>query len=811
MTSPKFGGGTLAHYRILDKLGAGGMGEVYRAHDEQLDREVAIKVLPSTSFEEPVARARLLQEARAAAALNHPHICTVHEVGEADGQTYIAMELVDGQALSERLNAGPLPVDQVVRYGLQLADALAHAHERGVVHRDLKSANIIVRPDGRLKVLDFGLAKRLTANELTVAITQDVASLTQPGTVMGTVAYMAPEQLRGEPAQTPSDIWALGVVFHEMAAGGRPFQGQTGFELSAAILSEAPAPLPSSVPRPLQTVIARCLEKQPAQRYQAGGAVHAALEALHRARIDPDAPPVPSEAPTVVASEPSTSEPATVTISRRSVVRVGLGAVVALLVGLLSWQLWPDTNTRSLAVLPFENVLNDPDTDYLSDGIAESLIRQVSSLPSMRVTPLGITLDFKGQPIEPADAGRRLGVEAVLSGTLSVESGRLQITAELVDVDSGSQVWTNTYDRNATELLDIQDEIASAILDDGLRVQLSDDDRFELARGPTVDGEAYDLYLQARYLQRRATENDYLEAIELLESAAVRDPGFAQAYVLLAGTYMALGIDGFMRPTDAWAQANRHARRGLEADPDSPDAWLIQHSLAFFYDWDWEGAERVRTLALQIPVGEFDPDHLRSFSLALLAHGRTEEALDLASRSRELDPLSIGLAMLEADYLVHADQLDAAVAVYERTIEVDPENPDAYFGLAEAFLRQRRFDEANEARRRAHDILGDYPIAELFATASGEEGYHKADEADVRRQLEFMEARAPWGYVSPLDFARVYAQLGDAAQAFTYLDEAFTQRSPGLALLTIDQAFYRVRNDPRFEEALRRVGFPQVE
>ena len=803
----------LAHYRITDKLGAGGMGEVYRARDEQLDRDVAIKVLPASSFEDPVARARLLQEARAAAALNHPHICTVHEVGEADGQTYIAMELVDGQPLSERLRAGSLHADQVMRYGLQLADALAHAHERGVVHRDLKSANIIVRPDGRLKVLDFGLAKRLTANELTVAITQDVTALTQPGTVMGTVAYMAPEQLRGEPAQTHSDIWALGVVFHEMAAGGRPFRGQTGFELSAAILSEAPAALPSSVPRPLQTVIARCLEKQPAQRYQAGGAVHAALEALHEARTDTYAPKVSSEAPTVVESlpKPSASDPVTVTLSRRSVIRVGLGVAVALLVGLTSWQFWPDVNRRSLAVLPFENVLDDPDTDYLSDGIAESLIRQVSSLSSVRVTPLGITLDFKGQPIAPGDAGRRLGVETVLAGALSLESGRLKITTELVDVESGARLWTGTFDRDASELLEVQDEIASAILDDGLRLQLSEDEQLELARGPTVDGEAYDLYLQARYLQRRATENDYLEAIELLESATVRDPGFAQAYLLLAGTYMALGIDGFMRPTDAWAQADRHARRALEADHDSPDARAIQHALAFFYDWDWEGAERERTLALQTPVGEFDPDHLRSFSLALLALGRTEEALDLASRTRELDPLSIGLAMLEADYLVRADQLDAAVAVYERTIEVDPESADAYFGLAEAFLRQRRFDEANEARRQAHDILGDDPIAELFATAGGEEGYLLADEADLRRQLEFMEAREAWGYVSPLSFAQVYAQLGDADQAFAYLEEAFTQRSPGLALLTVDQAFYRVRDDPRFEDALRQVGFPQVE
>ena len=645
MTAPKFGGGTLAHYRILDKLGAGGMGEVYRAHDEQLDREVAIKVLPSTSFEDPVARARLLQEARAAAALNHPNICTVHEVGEADGQTYIAMELVDGQALSERLKAGPLKVDQVVRYGLQLADALAHAHERGVVHRDLKSANIIVRPDGRVKVLDFGLAKRLTATELTAAVTRDVGSLTQPGTVMGTVAYMAPEQLRGEPAQTPSDLWALGVVLQEMTTGERPFTGQTGFELSASILGKAPTPLPSDVPRPLRTVIGRCLEKDPSHRYLVGSEVYAALEALHEGRPLSDEP-VSAEAPTVVvplSGHPETAAPSgrsdtiSVTLSRRRAVGLGVAAAVALVSGLMTWQFWPEPDPRSVAVLSFENVLADEDADYLVDGVAESLIRQLSTLPSVRVTPLSVALNFKGQPVEPRDAGRQLGVDTVLAGALTLESGRLQITAELVDVDSGIQLWSNAYDREASELLDIQDEIARAILDDGLRVELNDDERLEVARGPTVDGEAYDLYLQARYLQRRATENDYLEAIELLDRAIVRDPGYALAYLMLSGIHAALGIDGFMRPADARAQASRYARRAVELDPDLPDARAIEHGLAFFYDWDWEGAERARTLAMQSPVGAFDPDLLRTYSLELLARGRTDEALDLARRSRELD------------------------------------------------------------------------------------------------------------------------------------------------------------------------------
>ena len=681
-----------------------------------------------------------------------------------------------------------------------------------------------MRPDGRVKVLDFGLAKRLTATELTAAVTRDIGSLTEPGTVMGTVAYMAPEQLRGKPAQTPSDIWALGVVLQEMTTGERPFVGETGFELSASILGKAPTPLPPDVTPSLRTVIGRCLEKEPGHRYQAGSAVHAALEALHQGRPLSDEP-ASAEDPTVLvslsgqpetssASSPSAprsarSETISVTLSRRRAVGLSVAAVVVLVSGLASFVLWPGGATQSLAVLPFENVLNDEETDYLAEGVAESLIRRVSRLPSVAVTPLTAVLNFRQLTVEPRDAGRQLGVDTVLTGAFSLEAGQLEITAELVYVEDGTRLWSNTYERDASELLDIQDEIARAILDDGLLMELSDDERLEVARGPTVDGEAYDLYLQARYLQRRATENDYLEAIELLDRAIIRDPEFAQAYLMLAGTHAALGIDGFMRPVDARAQASRYARRAFELDPDLPDTRAIQHGLAFFYDWDWEGAERERTLAMQSPVGEFDPDLLRTYSLELLALGRTEEALDLARRSRELDPLSFGLSMLEADYLVHAGQLDVAVGVYTRTIEVDPENHDAYFGLAEVFVRQGHFDEASEARRKAHDLLGDAVVAELFATARGEEGYYLADEVDVRRQLETFEARAPWGYVSPADFARVYAQLGEADEVFSYLEEAFSQRSPSLVLMTFDPAFYRVRDDPRFEDALRRVGFPQ--
>jgi TolB-like protein len=789
-------GGRLAHYRIISQLGAGGMGEVYHARDEQLDRDIAVKLLPAVSFGDPAARSRLVREARAAAALNHPNVCTVYEVGEANGQAYIAMELVEGQTLSAKLASGALPTDLVIDYGRQLADALTHAHERGVVHRDLKSNNIIVTPDGRAKVLDFGLAKRSTGADLAAAVTQMHASLSQPGTVVGTLPYMSPEQLRGESAQVSSDIWALGVVLYEMTTGMRPFQGQTPFELSASILNDTPLPLPAHVPWSLRTAIDRCLVKDCSERYRNAADVRASLE---RAEPIPHVVPPQEVAPPVV----------TLTVTRRRAMWLGGAAVLGAASGLAGWSvLTGGAAVRSLAVLPLANPAGDADLEYLCDGVAESLIHQVSTLRSFRVRPLTTVLDFKGPSGDPQSAGRQLGVDAVLAGTLERQAARLRISARLLDVATGRQLWASTYDRESADLLDVQDEIAGAIMEDGLRVRLTSDERQHLVRQPTTDGDAYDLYLQARYLQRRATEDDYLYSRELLKRAVVRDPKFALAYAALAGNYAMMVTDGLERPTDAWPQVNKYARQALAIHPNLPEAIVFEHAIAFLFDWDWAGAERARQRFLASEVGDFDPQYLRALAIEHWALGRPDEALRLARRTRELDPRSANLAVLEADYLLRTDQFEAAVVLYEYAIRVEPDNPNAYFGFADARSRQRRFDEAIAARRQAHTVAGDDRIKAVLATASGEEGYRRIDEAWVRLQLETLKARETTSYVSPLDFARAYAQLGEIELAFKYLDAAFADRSPGLVFLKVDRAWDAIRDDRRFADALRLVGLP---
>ena len=789
-----------AHYRILGRLGAGGMGEVYHARDERLDRDVAVKVLPSSTFDDPTARARLVREARAAAALNHPNICTIYEVGEADGQAYIAMELVEGQTLSAMLIEGALPAEHVVHYGRQLADALTHAHERGVVHRDLKSNNVIVTPDRRVKVLDFGLAKRAVDSDMTAALTQMHASLTQAGTAVGTLPYMSPEQLRGENVQVSSDIWALGVVLYKMATGARPFKGNTPFELSATILSDDPVVVPSHIAAELRTAIAGCLEKDSRRRFANTSDVRAALEGVQTAATALR-PPAGLEAPAHAT--------VTVTVTRRRAMWLGVGALAVAGSGVAWWRLLTgDSTVRSLAVLPLVNTADDEDLEYLCDGIAESLIQQVSKLRSFRVRPLGVVLDFKGPKGDPQAAGRQLGVETVLAGTLERQLPRLRITARLVDVATGRQLWTSTYDRDAETLLDVQDEIAGAIMDDGLRVRLTSDERTQLVRHPTTDGDAYDLYLQARYSQRLATEEDYLFSRTLLESAVVRDPKFALAYASLAGNYAMMLVDGLERPTDAWPQVRRYMRQALEIDPTLPEAIGIEHAFAFLFDWDWAGAEAVRRRLLTSSIGAFDPQFARALAVELWALGQTKEALQLARRTRELDTRSPYLAVLEADYLLRDDQFDAAIALYQYAIKLDPQNANALFGLAETRMRQRRWDEAIEARRRAHEVAGDDRLTPLFATAKGEAGYRQIDEAWVRLQLEELKERERTRYVSPLDFARVFAQIGEKELAFKYLDAAFVDRSPGLVFLKVDRAWDNVRDDPRFAAAVSKVGLP---
>ena len=559
-------GQRLAHFRVIEKIGAGGMGEVYKAHDEQLDRDVAIKVLPAGSFRDPTARARLLREARTASKLNHPHICTLHEVGEADGQAYIAMGLVEGQPLSARLAGGALPVEQVLRYGLQLADAVAHAHQRGIIHRDLKSANVIITPEGRAKVLDFGLAKRLGREELAEATTQTMDSLTGPGAVVGTLAYMAPEQLRGQPADARSDIWALGVVLYEMAAGQRPFQGQTGFELSSAILSQPPPPLPpgpsGTLPAELEAVIARCLEKEPAQRYQRSKEVQTALEAVQSGGPLPAWP----------AWKYALSRRRWLALATALVIIVAVLAVLD--VGGLRGRLLGGAATPkfdSLAVLPLANLSGNPEQDYLAEGMHEALITDLAKLSGLRrVIARASVMSYQKTDKPLRQIARELGVNAVITGAVQREGDRVRITAQLINPATGEQLWANRYERELRDVLSLEGEIVTAITRE-IRVQLTPQEKARLASARPVNPEAHEAYLKGKFYINKSTPEGFEKGLAYFRQAIEKDPTHPLPYVMLALAYDTIGHSERPLP-DAFEKSKALVQKALELDETLPEA-----------------------------------------------------------------------------------------------------------------------------------------------------------------------------------------------------------------------------------------------
>ena len=782
----------IAGYEILSLLGAGGMGEVYRAKDLRLGREVALKVLARAAAGGRADLRRFEEEARLASGLNHPNIVTIYGVGEAGELAYIAMELVRGRTLRELMSGEPLPAPDVLQMSVQLTDALAAAHGSGIVHRDLKPENVMVTPEGLVKVLDFGIARRFGEANLDApgATPADgPASQTATGVILGTVGYMSPEQAAGKPARHTSDQFAFGIILYEMLSGRRAFERGSKAATLEAIVHEEPELIPSVQPESLRPVLDRCLAKDPGARYSDTRDLARELHGI-RDRWERDQIPVG--------------------LTRRRAAWLAGAAAVAAAAGVAYWRLEPrDTGIRSLAVLPFVNALKDESVDYVCDGIAWSLIRGISRLPSLKVKPRSAVSNFKGKAVDPREAGRKLGADAVVAGTVARRSGRLRVTAELVEVATGARLWSQAYDRAAADLMSVQEEIARAIVDEGIRMRLSTDERRQLVRNPTKDPAAFELYLRAIHSMEEETESGYLAARDFLQQALARDRTFALAYVALATTYSLMAGEGYERPADALVEVTRNVRRALDWDPDLPDAHSEAAAVLFGSQWDWAGSEKEWNRAMQSRGGGFVPDFLTGYAIERWALGRTDEALALARRARELDPLSPYFILQEAGYLLQGRQLEEAASLYEQLIGTDRGDSRAYFGLAEVRRAQGRFDEAIDARRRGYKVEGDDSLAKVFATARGVEGYREVEKAIAAQDLEALRERAARGaYASPLEIARAYARLEDKPRALDSLDAALVERSPGLVFLKVDRAWDFIRDDPRFLAAVRRVGLP---
>jgi serine/threonine-protein kinase len=789
-------GRTLGHYTILQQLGAGGMGEVYLAHDEQLDRDVALKLLPARSFGDDAARARLLREARAAAALNHPHICTIHEVGEADGQAYIAMELVAGRSLADSLPRGGLPLERLLRYGVQITDALAHAHERQIVHRDLKCSNVVITPEGRTKVLDFGLAKKLSSYESPEATTEWQGPLTQPGSFVGTLAYMAPEQLRGQPADARSDIWALGAVLYEMAAGQRPFRGQTGFELSSAILNQAPEPLPERVPVELKAIVERCLAKEPGRRYQRAGEVRAALEAVAGGSAATSAGwryrPV---------RQRWLLPAATLLVLAAALLGLNAGRVRELLLGTRA------PTIESLAVLPLENLSHNPDQEYFADGMTEALITELSKISALKVISRTSVMRYKDSDQPMPQIARALRVDGVVEGSVAREGEQVRITVQLIHGPSDRHVWAESYQRELRGILALQAEVAQAIASE-IRVAITPVEQTRLASTRPVDPAAYELYVLGRHHWNQRTIHGFEQAVEALRKAVERDPGYAPAYAALANSYIMLGEQGGLSQTETRSLAEAAIRSALEVDDGAAEAHASLGWWKFHYEWNWAQAEQAFQRAIELNPGDALARSLYGRSLGFL--GRFDEAVRELQRATELDPLSIPVNAYLGQVHLFAGRYDAAAEQFRRTSELSPGHPLIRHNLGELYLARGQFEDAIPELERAAELsaqLSGVPSSHYLAILGC--AYARANRrTEALEILDELDRRERRSLVSTFDMAALHTALGENEQALTWLERGYDRRDAWLAEIKAWPWFDSLRDEPRFQELLRRMSFP---
>lgn len=790
-------GRAISHYRILQKLGAGGMGEVYKAEDVRLRRVVALKFLSEELSDDAAAVERFQREALAASAINHPNICVVYDIGEHDGRRFIAMELLEGTPLNRLIARGALPTAQVLELGIELADALEAAHAHGIIHRDIKPANAFVTEGGHAKLLDFGLAKPLPGPNAMAETTE--AQLSSPGTVLGTLGYMSPEQVRGEPLDARSDVFSLGALLYEMAAGRQAFAGVTPGTIQESILNRTPASLgrvsPDSPPR-LEEIINKALEKDPRLRYQRASDLRADLQRVKRdSGVSTTFAPAPTDAHGVRAG---------IWWQKRSVLAEAAVAL-AVLLGAGAWfaASYPKRQAiDSVAVLPFVNTSANPDTEYLSDGITESLINALSQLRSVRVTARSTVFRYKGKDVDPQTIGRQLGVRAVLSGRLLQKDGTLIIRTELTDVSNGTQLWGNQYTRQIADLFGLQDELSQEI-SEKLRLRLTPEDKQRLTKRYTDSPEAYQLYLKGLYYWNKRSADGVQRSLEYFNRAIDADPTYALAYAGLADSYNFMSFVNLLPPREAAPKAKAAAAKALDIDDSLAQAQTSLAYVSFTYDWDWPAATQHvdRAIALNREAVMNHP----YYPFYLTVAGRSEEAIRVARRALDRDPISAALSHTLAVQLVLGRRLDEGIEECRRTIELDPNFAFAHDVLAATLAAQGLYAQALPSAEKAVALSGGtaLPLADL-AYIHGRLGH--ADEA--RRMLQTLATASTQRYTPAVALAIVYVGLGENDRALDWLEKAYEERSIRLAYLRREPIWDRLRQEPRFKDLLRRIPLP---
>jgi TolB-like protein/tetratricopeptide (TPR) repeat protein len=779
------------------------MGEVYRARDTRLDRTVAIKILPST---DPDRRERFAREARAIAALSHPHICVLYDVGAQPASSdpaqpvdFIVMEYLEGESLADRLKAGPLPPEDLFDVALQIADALEAAHDADVVHRDLKPHNIFVTKRGQAKVLDFGLAKRLAdasdgADASMSATRAADRVLTNPGTAMGTVAYMAPEQARGEETDARSDIFSFGVVLYEMATGRPAFSGRTSAVIVDELLNKTPVALRSlnpACPAALEPIVYRALAKNPAQRYQRASELRADLERVKSGgRASADSAPSP-----VGANR----------LTRRTLVIAG-GVVVLLAIGLAFGRRWvrPGAETGpidSIAVLPFVNASGTSDVDYLSDGIAETLTNSLTQIRGLRVVPRTLAAKYRNANVDPSQAGAALSARAVVTGRVAQRGDRLTVQVELIDVAGVAQLWGDQFDRPLADVLAVQDDISKAIADK-LRLHLTREDQKGLTVGTPKDAAAYQMFLKGRHETDKRTRAGFAAATDFFNQAIARDPSYARAYAGLAYVYLWQAYWGYLPSADAYGKAVAAANQAVALDDRSADAHAALGWLNLYYRWDWAASTREyeRALALDSTAAYIRQWH----GEALSTRARHDAAIAELKQAVTLDPLSTDLMTSLGFVLINARRFDEAIDVHKAAAAKGADSTLAQLDLARAYRLAGKSDLAIAESRKMLDT-GD-PLGEPFMALSYARAGRRADAVPILRKMEDTARRSGQGGFL---IGAVYAALGDRDSAFRWLDEAFKAHDTFLPWMKVDPEFDNLRGDPRYDDLIRRIGIPE--
>jgi serine/threonine protein kinase/Tfp pilus assembly protein PilF len=800
---------SIAHYRIIKKLGAGGMGEVYLALDTKLDRKVALKVLRPDWVEEEHLKKRLLREAQAAAKLDHPNICAIYDVNEADSVTFIVMQYIEGESLAARMEHQPLDVRTALAIVEQAAEGLAEAHAHGVVHRDIKPHNMMLTPRGQLKILDFGLAKQIRSSDTVDHEAATATLLSSPGLVVGTMPYMSPEQVQGEPLDPSSDVFSLGVTLYEMLAGKHPFKHKSAAVTMSRILLGEPIPteqFQAKVSPELQTLLSKMLRKDKALRYQSAEDLLTDLRQLPAKLSATD-----SQADVTLLKQSATKEKLADVLSkvRRHKWAVLASALALILLAVGISRLLSTKQLDSLAILPFSYVSNDsqlmanPDREYLSDGMTESLINNLSQLASLRVIARSSVFSYKGKNLDAQTIGRQLNVRAVLVGGIKQEGHELTISVELMDVQDNRSLGILTYQRKTADIQNIQKEIASDV-SEKLGLKLTGADQTQLAKTYTESGEAYEAYLKGRYHWNKRSDEGFKQATNFFMEAIAKDPNYALAYTGLADCYTLRSDYGFFAPKEGYALAKGFATLALKNDESLAEAHTSLASIKAVTDWDWQGAENEYRRAIQLNPRYATAHHW--YAAQLLLQGRLDQALQEIKTAQQLDPLSLGINKDFAVILLYARDYDKALEQCRKTLEIEPHFGVMSTYIAQIYELQQKYPEAIAELEKAHtadpnDSEITYALGQAYALIG------RKDEAlKISNELN---QPAKQNVSLPKEAAYLYALLGEKERAIAILQKAAEDHYLPVAEVKTDPRLDELRKDPRVTELLQKIKLSQ--